>query len=276
MTNSSPALNSLRQTPSTLLENPILFVPVVILMAFQVPQLALQSTDPFLSGIVSLGLSSVFIVLMPFFQGGLIGMADEAIDRRTTFQTFIEEGKSNYVSILVAYFGLMAINFLLGMIAFVGVIFGGALLFQNGDPQSVTTGGLAVVSLIVAIVFLMYLLLLFFAQFYGQAIVLDGRNVVGGFKQSISVVRHHLVSTLGYSLIGAIVGGLAGIIFTAASVILSPQPPAMFALPDPSFPIVVSTALIVALAGVLVGGFLTVYSVSFYRAITGGSEKMSA
>jgi hypothetical protein len=276
MTNSSPALNSLRQTPSTLLENPILFVPVVILMAFQVPQLALQSTNPFLSGIVSLGLSSVFIVVMPFFQGGLIGMADEAIDRRTTFQTFIEEGKSNYVSILVAYFGLMAINFLLGMIAFVGVIFGGALLFQNGDPQSVTTGGLAVVSLIVAIVFLMYLLLLFFAQFYGQAIVLDGRNVVGGFKQSISVVRHHLVSTLGYSLIGAIVGGLAGIIFTAASVILSPQPPAMFALPDPSFPIVVSTALIVALAGVLVGGFLTVYSVSFYRAITGGSEKMSA
>jgi hypothetical protein len=276
MTNSSPALNSLRQTPSTLLENPILFVPVVILMAFQVPQLALQSTDPFLSGIVSLGLSSVLIVVMPFFQGGLIGMADEAIDRRTTFQTFIEEGKSNYVSILVAYFGLMAINFLLGMIAFVGVIFGGALLFQNGDPQSVTTGGLAVVSLIVAIVFLMYLLLLFFAQFYGQAIVLDGRNVVGGFKQSISVVRHHLVSTLGYSLIGAIVGGLAGIIFTAASVILSPQPPAMFALPDPSFPIVVSTALIVALAGVLVGGFLTVYSVSFYRAITGGSEKMSA
>lgn len=276
MTNSSPALNSLRQTPSTLLENPILFVPVVILMAFQVPQLALQSTNPFLSGIVSLGLSSVFIVVMPFFQGGLIGMADEAIDRRTTFQTFIEEGKSNYVSILVAYFGLMAINFLLGMIAFVGVIFGGALLFQNGDPQSVTTGGLAVVSLIVAIVFLMYLLLLFFAQFYGQAIVLDGRNVVGGFKQSISVVRHHLVSTLGYSLIGAIVGGLAGIIFTAASVILSPQPPAMFALPDPSLPIVVSTALIVALAGVLVGGFLTVYSVSFYRAITGGSEKMSA
>lgn len=276
MTNSSPALNSLRQTPSTLLENPILFVPVVILMAFQVPQLALQSTDPFLSGIVSLGLSSVLIVVMPFFQGGLIGMADEAIDRRTTFQTFIEEGKSNYVSILVAYFGLMAINFLLGMIAFVGVIFGGALLFQNGDPQSVTTGGLAVVSLIVAIVFLMYLLLLFFAQFYGQAIVLDGRNVVGGFKQSISVVRHHLVSTLGYSLIGAIVGGLAGIIFTAASVILSPQPPAMFALPDPSLPIVVSTALIVALAGVLVGGFLTVYSVSFYRAITGGSEKMSA
>ena len=276
MTNSSPALNSLRQTPSTLLENPILFVPVVILMAFQVPQLALQSTDPFLSGIVSLGLSSVLIVVMPFFQGGLIGMADEAIDRRTTFQTFIEEGKSNYVSILVAYFGLMAINFLLGMIAFVGVIFGGALLFQNGDPQSVTTGGLAVVSLIVAIVFLMYLLLLFFAQFYGQAIVLDGRNVVGGFKQSISVVRHHLVSTLGYSLIGAIVGGLAGIIFTAASVILSPQPPAMFALPDPSLPIVVSTALIVAHAGVLVGGFLTVYSVSFYRAITGGSEKMSA
>jgi hypothetical protein len=268
MTNSSPALNSLRQTPSTLLENPILFVPVVILMAFQVPQLALQSTNPFLSGIVSLGLSSVFIVVMPFFQGGLIGMADEAIDRRTTFQTFIEEGKSNYVSILVAYFGLMAINFLLGMIAFVGVIFGGALLFQNGDPQSVTTGGLAVVSLIVAIVFLMYLLLLFFAQFYGQAIVLDGRNVVGGFKQSISVVRHHLVSTLGYSLIGAIVGGLAGIIFTAASVILSPQPPAMFALPDPSFPIVVSTALIVAIAGVLGGGFLTVYSVSFYRALT--------
>ncbi|MFA9516903.1 hypothetical protein ACERIT_06755 [Halopenitus sp. H-Gu1] len=267
MTNSSPVLSSLRRTPSALLDNPILFVPVLIVMAFQVPQMALQSIDPILSSIVSLGLSLVFIVVLPFFQGGLIGMADEALDGRTTLQTFVDDGKSNYVSILVAYLALMAINFALGMIAFFGAIFGGAVLFQSGGLQSANTAVLAVIAVIVAIVLLVYLLLVFFAQFYGQAIVLEDMGVADGFKRSISVVRHHLVSTLGYSLLGAIIGGLAGVVFAAASLIMSPQPTTVVAIPDPSLPIVVGTGLIVV-GGMLFGGFFAVYSVSFYRAIT--------
>jgi len=151
-------LSSLRRTPSALLTNPVLFVPVLIVMLFQVPQLALQSINPVLSSIVSLGFSLVFIAVMPFFQGGLIGMADEALNGRTSLQTFVDDGKSNYVSILVAYLALMAINFALGMIAFFVAIFGGVFLFQSGGLQSANIAVLAVIGGIVAIVLLMYLL----------------------------------------------------------------------------------------------------------------------
>jgi hypothetical protein len=237
-------------------------------MLFQIPQLALQSINPLLSSIVSFGLSLVFIAVIPFFQGGLIGMADEALDGRTALQTFINDGKANYVSILVAYLALMAVNFVLGMIAFFGAIFGGVFVFESGGLQSANVAVLAVIGVIVALVLLVYLLLIFFVQFYGQAIVLEDLGVVNGIKRSISVVRHHLVSTLGYSLIGVIIGGLAGLVFGAASIIMSPQSTTMFSLPEPTLPIVVGMSLVVIAGGILFGGFFAVYSVAFYRLIT--------
>lgn len=261
-------LSSLRRTPSAPLTNPVLFVPVLIVMLFQVPQLALQSVNPFLSSIVSLGLSLVFIAVIPFFQGGLIGMADEALHGRTTLQRFIDDGKSNYVSILVGYLALMAINLVLGMIAFFVAIFGGVVLFQGGGLQSANSTLIVVIGGIVAVALLSYLLLVFFVQFYGQAIVLEELGVVDGFKRSVSVVRHHLVSTLGYSLIGAVVGGVVGMVFGAASIIISPQSTTAFNLPEPSLPIIAGMALAVIVGGTLFGGFFAVYTVSFYRAIT--------
>jgi len=261
-------LSSLRRTPRALRTNPVLFVPVLIVMLFQVPQLALQSINPLLSSVVSLGLSLVFIVVMPFFQGGLIGMADEALGGQTTLQTFVEDGKSNYVSILVAYLALMAVNFVLGMIAFFVAIFGGVFLLQDGGLQSANVAVLAVIGVIGTVVLLLYLLLTFFVQFYGQAIVLEELGVVDGVKRSISVVRHHLVSTLGYSLVGVVIGGLAGVVFAAASIVMSPQSATAFQLPAPTLPIIAGTSLVVVAAGTLFGGFFVVYSVSFYRAIT--------
>lgn len=272
MTNSSPVLSSLRRTPSALLDNPVLLVPVLIVMVFQLLQLALRSIDPVLSSIVSIGLSLVFIAALPFFQGGLIGMADKALDGRTTLRTFVNDGTSNYVSILVAYLALMAINFMLGMIAFLGAILGGAVLFQSGGLQSANTALLAVIAVIVASILLVYVFFIFFAQFYGQAIVLEDMGVVDGFKRSISVVRHHLVSTLGYSLFGAIFVGLAGVVFGAASILISPQSTTMFGHLDPSLPIVVGVGLVVVVGGTLFGEFFAVYSVSFYRAITRESK----
>jgi len=267
MTNSSPVLSSLRQTPKTLIENPVVFLPVVIVMALQVPQVALPTTNPVLSGAVSLGVSAILLLVMPFLQGGLIGMADEALDGRTTIQTFLAAGKSNYVSILVAYIALMAVNFALGILVLLVAVFGGAVALQGGVEAANTTV-LVGVGIVASIVVFAYLLLSFFAQFYGQAIVLENRDVVDGFKRSVSVVRHHLVSTLGYSLIGVVVSVLAGGLFPVASSLVSPQSTPLFALPEPPLPILVGTGLAIVVVGILFGGFFTVYSVSFYRTIT--------
>ena len=261
-------LNALRRTPSTLRRNPVLLVPILVISLFQVPQLALQAVNPLLSSVVSLGLSLVFLVVMPFFQGGLIAMADEALDGRTALQTFIDDGKANYVSILVAYLALVAVNFTLGMIAFFVVLFGGVFVFGSGGLESASIAVLAVIGIVVAIVVFLYLLVLFFLQFYGQAIVLDDMGAVDGLKHSVSVVRHHLVSTLGYSVLVGIHGGLFGGVYGVLSLLLSPQSATALHLPELSLPVMVVVGLLVLAGGTLFGGFFAVYSVSFYRGLT--------
>lgn len=261
-------LDSLRRTPSALRRNPVLLVPILAISVVQVPQLALQSVSPLLSSVVSLGLSLVFLVVMPFFQGGVIAMADEALDGRTTLQTFIDEGKANYVSLLVAYLALMAVNFVLGMIAFFGALFGGIFVLGSGGIESASVAVLAVIGVVIAVLALLYLLVLFFLQFYGQAIVLEEMDAVDGLTHSVSVVRQHIVSTLGYSILVGILGGVFGGIVGGFSLVLSPESAAAFDLPELSLPLVAGVGLLVLVAGTLFGGFFAVYSVSFYRGLT--------
>ncbi|SFG90078.1 hypothetical protein SAMN04488063_3217 [Halopelagius inordinatus] len=262
-------LNALRRTPSALRRNPVVFVPILVLSLFQVPQLALQAVDPLLSSLVSLGLSLVFVLVMPFFQGGIIAMADEALDGRTALRTFVDGGKAHYVSILVAYLALMAVNFVLGMIAFFAGTFGIAFILGSGGLASANVAALATVGIIVAVVVLLYLLVLFFVQFYGQSIVIEDTGAVGGLKRSASVVRAHLASTLGYSILVGVLGGVFGGIVGVFSLLLSPQSAAAFHLPALSLPVVAIVGVLVLLAGTLFGGFFSVYSVAFYRELTG-------
>ncbi|MFC7028392.1 hypothetical protein ACFQH8_15040 [Halomicroarcula sp. GCM10025710] len=239
-------LNALRRTPSALRRNPVVLVPILVISLFQVPQLALQAVNPLLSSVVSLGVSLVFLVVMPFFQGGMIGMADEALTGRTALQTFVEDGKSHYVSILVAYLALVAVNFALGMVAFFIALFGGIFVIGSGGLESANIAVLVVVGIIVAAVVLLYLLALFFVQFYGQAIVLEDMGAVDGLKHSVSVVRQHVVSVLGYSILVGILGGVFGGVFGILSLLLSPESAATLPLPGShsrSWPVSVSSSL---------------------------------
>lgn len=259
-------LKALRRTPSALVRNPALFVPVLALMALQIPQLVLQSVSPLIGGLVSLAMSLVFVVVVPFFQGGLLGMADEALDGRTSLGTFVKDGKSNYVSIFVVYLVLMAVNFLLGMVAFFAAV-GGVIAVGGGGLRSANVAVLAVLAVVGLLVVAAYVLVVFFVQFYGQAIVIDGLGAVDGVKRSLSVVRNNLVSTLGYSALGVVVGAVAGAVFGGASLFLSPQTASAFALPEPSIAVGVVVALVVVAGGTAFGAFFAVFSVSFYREV---------
>jgi hypothetical protein len=224
-------LNALRGTPGALQRNPVLFVPVLVLMLFQVPQLVLQSIDPLLASVVSLGLSLVFVFVMPFFQAGIIGMADEALDERTSLESFLREGEANYVSVLVAYLVLVAVNFAIGFAAFIMAIPIGFAVFSDlrGGVGIVV---LAIAGMIALIIGLAYLLFIFFIQFYGQAIVIDDFGAVDGLKHSYAVVRRNLVSTLGHSVLVGVLGGLAGGVFAIASMLVSPQSTTVLSLPN--------------------------------------------
>jgi len=258
------ALKSLRPAAGALARNPILAAVVALFGLIQLPQLALQTAQPLLAALVSLALTGVLIVVAPFFQGGIIGMADEALSDITSLDTLVAEGTSNYVSLLVAYLAVLAVNFTVGLVAFFAAIFGGAgLLAAGGAPRTVGVGVFAIVG---GLFVLAYFLVAFFIQFYAHAIVLRDVGIVAGFTRSVGLVRRNLVSVLGYSLlllVGSVVfGGIGGV----ASLLVSSQP-TPFPLPEPSLPLLIGAGAVYVVAIAILGGFYATYSVAFYRAI---------
>lgn len=258
------ALKSVRPAISGLLRNPILVILVGFFGLVQLPQLALQPTQPLVAGLVGLLMTGVMVLVLPFFMGGLLGMADEAIGGRTGLATLFAEGKANYVTLLVAYLSIMAVNIVIGfMVMFVVIIGGVGLYVGDGQPNIVLLGVVAMVGLVFV---LAYLLVFFFIQFYAHAIVLSDTGLLAGFKKSIGLVRRNLVSALGYTvivLVGSLLfGGIGGV----ASVLLSPRPTGL-PIPDLSLSVLVVAAIVYVLALAIMGGFYATYSVAFYRSI---------
>lgn len=258
--------DALRESPSALLRNPIVLVPVILLAALQLPQLALQAVNPLLGAAVSLVVSVAIIFLVPFFQGGIVAMANEALDGRTSLGTFVDAGKSNYVSIFGAYLVLLGINLALGVVTIVAsaVVGGGVLAMAQGGASG--GGGVGVLAIlgIVAVGFLVYLLIAFFLQFYGHAIVLDDLGAIAGLKRSAVRVRHNIVSTVGYMLLSGVVGGGVGLLFGVLSLLTTPGAAAGAGIDVPVAAVVVVAVVATAATGV-VGAFLGIFSVAVYR-----------
>ena len=129
---------------------------------------------------------------------------------------------------------------------------------------------LAIAGLIAVVVGLAYLLFTFFIQFYGQAIVLDDYGAVDGLERSYAVVRGHLASALGYSVLVGVLGGLAGGVVAIGSMPVSPRSTTLLSLPRLSVGATVGVALLIVVLGALFGGFFGVYSVAFYLTTDSG------
>lgn len=263
-------LKALRQVPGALGRNPLIFAVVAAFGLIQAPQLLAQTIDPLLASLLSLVLSVVMILVIPFVQAGLVGMADEALDGRTEFGTFLQAGKQHYLSVLGAYLVVVAISSALGIVGFFGSLFGGLLAF-SADGTGVVA--LALIGLVLLVVTLAYLVVIFFLQFYGQAIVLDGASAVDGLKHSVGLVRRNLASTAGYTLVVMVVSGIVGVLAAIPSVMLQSSvsagqagaPPTSMTSPTLSLAAAAALTVVYAVGTALVGGTLLTYSVAFYR-----------
>jgi hypothetical protein len=265
---------ALRRTPSTLASDPVLFVPVLLLTLLQVPQLLLQSSAPILASLVSLAASALYLVAVPFIQAGLIGMADEALDGRTSLSTFVAAGTEHFVSVFVVYLILLGVNIALGAIAFVAGIVGVVSFFPGGEAGAggPNTALLAAVGLVLLAVVLAYLVVAFLIQFYGQAIVVDDYDAIDSIRHSAGVVRRNLVSVLGYTLLVGVLAGAFGLVVGLGSALAAPQfgasgPVDPFVVSLPSLGAVAASAMTVVL-GTLFGGFFGTLSVAYYRELT--------
>ncbi|WP_313692297.1 hypothetical protein [Halorarum halobium] len=255
-------IKALRRSPGALLGTPGLVVPAIVLFLFQVPQLVLQSSHPLLASLVSLGGSLLLLVFVPFFQGGMVGMADEALDGRSSLGTFLAAGKANYLQILIAYVLILVVNAVLGGILFVAGF--GALL---SGVLELGTAALAVLGIVAAVVALVYLLIAFFIQFYAQAIVLEGDSAIEGLKRSYGVVRSNLLATAGYMVVAFLVSGVLGVVFGGLSLLTTPETATTLGLPALSTGAILAVALAMTVVGAAISAFLLVYSVAFYRLI---------
>jgi len=298
------ALQSLRPAVGGIVRNPILVVVAAVFAVAQLPNLLVPPSMPVLSLAVSIGLFGVFVLGLPFAQGGFLGMADEAVAGRTRLETFLSVGKEHYVSLLLGYLVLLALNFAFGFLAFFGamaVVLGGAYTAAGsaGAGNAMATGTsagaggaatgagglgadptiLAAAALVGLGLLLVYFLVTFFIQFYAHAVVLDGTDLVAGFRRSAGLVRRNLLSVFGYTVIlfvgGTVFGGVAALSSAVAAVALgggmADGSPAAELLPALS-PAVAVVGLVVYLVVVgIVGAFYGTYSVAFYRSISGSA-----
>lgn len=270
------ALSALRPAAGALRRNPVLFVVPAVLALLQLPQLVVQTVSPFVGGIVSLLLSGVMLLALPFLQAGLIAMAHEALDGQTRLATLVAAGKEYYVPVFLAFGVLFVCNLVVFGLVFVGVFVAVVVGLSQPTPS---TGVFLAVAVFGLLVFGLYLLVVFFLQFYVQAIVLDDLGPFAGLKRSASVVRSHLGDTFVYSLVGGGIGALFGLfgavfsILLTSSVATSPTPTPLADVYGPladvslSLPLLVVGFLALVLLTTLFGGFFGTYSVAFYRAI---------
>ncbi|RDZ62471.1 hypothetical protein C5B90_14940 [Haloferax sp. Atlit-12N] len=286
------ALQAIGTAAGSLRRNPILFVVAAAFSLVQLPSMFAQAVSPVIGSIISLGFSGLTVFVVPFFLGGVLGMANEAIDGRTSLGTLVSEGKSNYVSLLAVYFGLLAVNLVLAFVGVFATLFLGLLVIGSSTQPGTAT--LAVLGIIVLAVTLTYLAVVFVSQFFGHAIVIDDLGAVDGIKRSISCVRNNLVSVFGYSIIVGLGGLLAGMVGGVASLLLTPSlqhqgaavagsgtgataASAFSSLPAVGVVGMVAIAVGLVLVSGLVGGFFAAYSTAFYRSIRpANSEGVSA
>lgn len=120
------ALQSLSPAVRNCIANPVLVIVAAAFALLQMPQLLVQQPEaPLLAAGVSLLMSGLLLVVLPFYQGGILGMADEARNADTSLSTFLAVGKTNYVSLLLAYLLLIALIIGLGIVAVGVLILGG-------------------------------------------------------------------------------------------------------------------------------------------------------
>ncbi|WP_224269687.1 hypothetical protein [Haloprofundus salinisoli] len=198
-------IQSFTQSLRTVLKQPALFAPAVVYALLALPAVVLPLLGAPLVGSVG---SLLLVLAAPFFVGGIVGMARDALGGRASLSTFTAEGKKNYVTLLLAnvlQFALVFVGFLvfgvaaLAVFALVGVF--------APDPTAGLGLGVGVVFFgLLALVFLVAFLFQFFFQFYTVAIVVEGAGVVDGFKRSYGLVRSNLLSVFGYTLLAVVIG----------------------------------------------------------------------
>jgi hypothetical protein len=265
-------LNALQQALSTAIREPVVIAVAGLIALIQLPVLLSQLLPPVAAAVASLGINLLTLLLVPFTQGGLLGLADSALDGHADLRTFLAEGREHYVSMLGAYLVLFAVSIVLAIATVVlvfvfGAGFGAAAAgVGSGGQSAVGALGIAFVG-VVALLGIAFVVAFLFVQFYGQAIVIEGYGAVESFKRSVGLVRDNFVSTLGYSIVVFVLTGTIGAATGVGSTLLSSDGVSTLGIDGSSLPLLAGIAVAIVVLNTLSSTVYSLYSVSFYRDI---------
>ncbi|WP_410767359.1 hypothetical protein [Haloferax sp. DFSO60] len=259
---------ALQRVPAALARNPLIIVLFGLFGLVQAIQVLTQQVSP-IAGLAISGVMILFYLFgLPFVQGGIIKMADEALDGDTSMASFVAAGKANYLSLLGATLAVFGVVLVLGIVLNI-VIFAGIMVAATGMQSLAGVGLVAAVGLLLG---LAYLAFAFIIQFYPQEIVLNDAGALNGLKQSALLVREHFVSSLGFLVIAAVAGAIIGLVVGLVSTLLLPMSgfgaPGISTAPISVLGMVGYVVLTVAAIS-LSGSTIAVFSVAFYREIRG-------
>jgi hypothetical protein len=195
------AVQSLRTAVGALSRNPVLFLGGLVYALVVLPQRALQLASVPLAP-AALQLLTFF--LTPFVVAGVVGLAREALDGDASFGAFTATGKGRYVDLLLATLVEFGIQLAFG-IAFLVLALVAIVASGGGGPVAIVGAALGVA------LALAYLVVLFLVQFYPIVVVVDDAGPVDAVTGSVDFVRSNVVSTLGYSVVTVVLGGLAAL-----------------------------------------------------------------
>ncbi|WP_396613064.1 hypothetical protein ACH9L7_07315 [Haloferax sp. S1W] len=279
------AISSLKTALHGLKRNPVLFLGGLAVGLVTLPQLATQLAQV---PILPQGMQLVTFFVMPFVAAGLYGMADEALadgTGRTEFSTLTGVGREKYVPLLLAKIVELGIVIpfiiIFIFIAAAGVFTLGFGAVATGSDLALG-GGVLAIFLGVAVVTLLFILVMFFIQFFPVAIVVNDAGAIASFKQSYRLVRSNIVPTLGYSVIRLVTSLLVSlpvsgyILFRSFQNIQRLQetggtPGAMQAGASFSIPEIATISVISVATQMLLTTFLFTYAVAFFEAHHSGT-----
>jgi hypothetical protein len=183
--------------------NPVVLVGGLIYAVVILPQSALSALGiPIIPSLLQI----VTFFITPFIVAGILGMTYEGRVRETSLDTFKKIGKKKYVSLLAGNLVIFAITFVFILLMLLLAFFVVGIGFAAASAESALAGGVGILSIAVFLVaILVFLLVMFFLQFWGPAIVADNVGVGAGFKRSAGVVKRNILSTLGFGVLNLVI-----------------------------------------------------------------------
>lgn len=197
-------IKSLKESVGILKRNPVVFAAGLLYAVVVLPQTALST---FQVRYIPTLLQMITFFITPFIVAGILGMVYEGRVRQTGLGTFTKIGKKKYVHILAGNLVIFLITFLFTFAMLIlGFIVGLSVLAAAASGEASVFGGVGIVAILVFLGgFLVFLVVMFFLQFFGPAIVADNVGAVEGFQRSVGLVKRNLVSALGFSVLNFVI-----------------------------------------------------------------------